>query len=84
MEKIITAAIQLTGNIIITIQNPGRHSDLMRYLASNGYGLTSMSNQGFLTSDGRFVDRSEGHDIALSSGQTTDTDKTQLYTEDLW
>lgn len=40
-------------------------------------------NQGFVTSDNRFVDRRETADIAFYAGQTTKL-LTQLYSEDLY
>ena len=42
--------------------------------------------QGFLTSDGRFVDRVEGLAIALAAGQviTKHGNPNQLFSEDMW
>jgi hypothetical protein len=39
--------------------------------------------QGFLTSQNRFVDRTEGGQIAFEAGQT-DSLKKHLFSEDLW
>lgn len=47
----------------------------------------STDTQGFLTSEGRFVDRMEAMDIALRAGQTRITEEDSgrpLYSEDLY
>ena len=43
--------------------------------------------QGFVTSDGRFVDREEAWRIAVDAGQVTEvaqTSRRELFSEDLW
>ncbi len=49
----------------------------------NGEEQLAGRHQGFLTSTGRFVDRVEGMALARAAGQT-DSDKSQLFSEDLY
>jgi hypothetical protein len=47
----------------------------------------NLRHQGFLTSEGRFVDRKEGLKIAIESGQVenkTISESSQLFSEDLY
>ena len=57
------------------------------------YGQTKETSQGFITNKGRFVDRNEGMNIAVQSGQirrlvgsqnTTNLNSSELYSENLY
>lgn len=84
MEKIVMAAVRLSESVIVSTPQPGRHDAIMRYLSSNGFDFHGV-DYGFITSDGRFVGRKEGHDIAISAGQCSGCDVgRELTTQDLW
>jgi hypothetical protein len=79
---IIKSAVKHNGVVYVG----KRHSDAIK----SAYTLTGhrpiTSEQGFLTSDGKFVTRTEGAKIALKAKQITSLrfGKTELFSEDLW
>lgn len=88
METIECAAIQFNGEIF-SAPRPGRHHTVFKIIFSEPENtfIKAQANeiQGFLTSLGRFVDRIEGAEIALKSGQITKLSwPPNLYSEDLW
>jgi hypothetical protein len=42
------------------------------------------TSQGFVTSEGRFVDRKEAKEIALEAKQIEDMARSELHSEDVW
>ena len=84
METILLAAIMTSEHNVATVLRPGRHCDIIHHLARSGFKTPISGKQGFLTSAGRFVGRCEAKDIAIKSGQVTETEFSQLYSEDLW
>lgn len=88
-ETIVGAALKFDK---LTISGPRRHADLFREVGSRfgKYWLHEMSDpecQGFLTSEGRFVGRTEAAEIALRAGQVQTQTLIQpphLFSEDLW
>ena len=83
-ETIILAAIKTGDNNIAVMPKPFRHCDIINHLARNGSSTQVKGLQGFLTSEGRFVDRAKALGIAKRAGQIKETPYFQLYTEDLW
>lgn len=81
-EAITTAAVR-AGELIVTIERPGRHGDCINFL--NRYGLDYM-DQGFLTTHGRFVDRVEAGKIAVAAGQGAPRPQCNgnIFSEDMW
>lgn len=80
-ERIVEAAIRQDGEVYRAID----HSSVMKVMIVSG--LTSChGEQGFVTSVGRFVDRTEAAAIAVRAGQV-DSEKVQrrgyLFSEDL-
>ena len=74
-----TAALQQDG-IVYTLPRPARHCDIIHQVVKQGVSLVG-SRQGFVLSDGTFVDRYQ------AAGQTDEVNGSQigkLYTEDLW
>lgn len=65
---------------IYSIEIGRRHNDIM---ARFGKKVLDVTQQGFYTSYGRFVDRKEALDIAKKAGQV-ETDSETLYSEDLY
>lgn len=84
METIVASAILFDGKVY----TGRRHHNVIRTIidTTGAKKVLSSSPQGFLTSDGRFVDREEGARIAIASGQITKLKfhSTVLFSEDLW
>lgn len=80
-ESILRAAVK-RGEEVFSLSRPARHGHILRYMT-----LTrEETEQGFITSEGRFVSRLEAGVIALAAGQISQTSSQSgaLYTEDLW
>lgn len=84
MERITTAAIRDDKGRITTLPRPARHSDIVFQLAIEGDDAALYGSKGFMTTLGRFVERGEGMNIAVTAGQTKQSAKMALNTEDLW
>lgn len=85
-ERIVAAAIQVDG-VTMSLPKPARHHVILHSL--DGY-LSDLqiaaATQGFLTSEGRFVNRVQARQLAHMAGQEPEaTGGTHtLYSEDLW
>jgi hypothetical protein len=84
-----SAALKL-GNLIISMPRPARHHNIIHELFRE-HGIRGGEFQGFLTSEGKFVDREEAWQIAFYAGQLKDKDWHQharmcphLFSEDIW
>lgn len=79
-EKIVAAACRKDGKVWTGI----RHNEIIEQMIQEG-GLFSIDQieQGFLTSEGRFVSRYDAALIAFGAGQV-DILKNSLSSEDLW
>lgn len=86
-EKIVAAAIQY-GGLTFSKPAPARHGDVIYPMRDIGLPRESVNtvNQGFLTSTGRFVERTEALKIALASGQPCAAPDNAyiLFSEDVW
>ena len=90
-ERIEQAAILLDGTIH-TLPRPARHGDVMAmHGAVNRRWALADGEQGFTTSEGRFVERDEAYRIAKAAGQIIarqdghiNTNGGDLFSEDLW
>lgn len=71
---------------IYTVLPPGRHHDCLRAIHEDGNRPSScVDAQGFMTSTGRFVDRVEAGQIAITAGQIEALKwPPNLFSEDLW
>lgn len=70
VERIVAAAIRFDG-VTHTMPPPARHHTIMHALDEDYWdrrGL-GMEEQGFITSDGRYVDRKEAKLIAVAADQ---------------
>jgi len=85
-ESIVAAAIQWEG-VTFSLPKPARHGQVLHSLEDilSDYALTCCC-QGFLTSEGRFVNRVQAQHIAWIAGQEpkTTVSERDLYSEDLW
>lgn len=94
-ETIERAALRTPAGVVYDLPKPGRHHDVIAHMADNGVGAWDC-DQGFTTSEGRYVDRFEAMDIARAAGQLlavqTDPDgidirrepSDRLFSEDVW
>ena len=77
------AAVKQNG-LVYSLPRPSRHHNVLCLMNSLQCPRFDRK-QGFLTSDGQFVDRIEGARIAIESGQIKGLKwPPKLYTEDLW
>lgn len=91
-RKIVAAAIKENG-VVCFVPRPGRHHNVIREMAAAGVPIPIVGVQGFITSDGLFVDRVTANRIAVIAEQTLptpcngipfETVGRDLYSEDLW
>lgn len=84
-EVIIAAAIK-AGDVVVTVERPGRHGNLISAAGRITGDCMQGGEHGFLTSYGRFVDRTEAAQIAVARGQGAPRDvcNSRLFSEDLW
>lgn len=86
VRRFIVAAAVKEGEAVCSVPRPGRHHHVMRAMAAAGFPIPITGQQGFLTSDGLFVNRFEARDIARAADQiikkTGPAD--ELFSEDVW
>lgn len=87
-KKIVCAAIRAHG-VVFHMPRPARHCDLIKAMAAIGVPtpINGTSGGGFMTSEGKFVNRTTAKMIAYRAGQITygRAQCTQVFcTEDLW
>jgi hypothetical protein len=84
LPTLIDAAAIRHRGVVYSVERPGRHHDVIRSICAAGYGpVGGDSEQGFVTTDGRFVDRREASLIARMGGQVMFVEDT-LFSEDVW
>ena len=86
MLRIVAAALETSDGIVHFLPRPNRHHHLIHAL-SMCYGEMYLIDgvQGFVTSDGTFINRIMAGTIAIESGQITALQHPpKLYSEDLW
>ena len=87
METIIAAAIKTGPVNVALVLRPGRHKDVAEHLVKKGMKEPAEESKGFVTSEGRFVDRVEGKQIAYEAQQIITREgleRDELHSEDLW
>ena len=83
--RVTIAAIRTKDGKVWSVPRPGRHGDVIRKIYEATGEAVADETQGFLLSDGRFVDRADAEDVARESGQVTgDLIGGVLTSEDLW
>lgn len=92
-ERIIGVAMcveTVEGAFIAFLPQPHRHHDVFKQMGPTLLFRTHINpdDQGFLTSEGRFVNRIEALEIAKRAGQFNRKpggyDGPELFSEDLW
>lgn len=79
-------------DVIVSVERPGRHHHIIHTLARQGMDIPIGSKerghiQGFVTSEGNFVDREQAYRLAKQNGQLPEDFRRSsgiLYSEDLW
>lgn len=81
---IMAAAIKLDGTVH-SLPPPARHHTIIGHLVEQGHKPPIGGEQGFITSDGEFVNRFRAGQYARRSGQIEKLKwPPDLYSEDLW
>ncbi len=94
MQVIIAAAIK-AGKMVCFVPRPGRHADVMREMAKSGHKIPIGGEQGFVTNEGRFVNREAARKIANDADQIIASrigpdgvpykfQHRELFSEDVW
>ena len=81
--RVVAAACHLNG-LTYTIPAPARHHDILLLMPSPECHLCT---QGFLLSDGRFIEREGARFVAIDQKQVKDMSilhARELFSEDLW
>jgi hypothetical protein len=84
---IAKAAVRDSEGRVIALEQPARHHDVIWAMMNLGYPQPVRGEQGFMTSEGDFVDRRKARVIAASAGQLLPRARPNdvcLYTEDVW
>ena len=87
-RRVIGVACRL-GDLIVSMAAPARHHIILMELADAGLTRhVQPEEQGFLLSDGAFVDRRAAYLVASEAKQMlprpSGHDRQELYSEDLW
>lgn len=83
-RRIVAAAVRFNG-VVHSMVAPHRHHHVLQGMVRKVTAACRPSDQGFLTSEGCFVGREIAMGIAREAGQLlNETDKRELYSEDLW
>lgn len=74
------------NGIIYSLPRPNRHHDVIRLIHNETGAMNIRGEQGFITSDSRFVAREPAKVIASAAGQLLSraSDLPELFSEDLW
>lgn len=87
-ERVTIVAAAILHGAVISLPAPARHHTILQSRDMEmSIDSTSVppANQGFLTSEGKFVNRVEAFYIAYRAGQIGDKDgNPRLFSEDLW
>lgn len=67
-ERVVAVAVRYNG-LLVTLPTPARHPDILRPLYEMTKHIVAAEDQGFMTSGGRFVDRTEAARIAQAARQ---------------
>ena len=86
--RIVSAAVCYQG-VIFSLPAPNRHHHILHAMHQMGLPNSSHREQGFLTDEGRYIDRLGALEVAqaadqIISNETTWVPAIGLFTEDLW
>ena len=83
---IVAAAILDKDGIPVSLPPPARHHNIIAFMVERGDKTPISGEQGFMTSDGKFVMRKAALRIAEKAGQIIKKQgcKHRLFSEDCW
>jgi hypothetical protein len=84
--RIERVAIMDDAGKVWAVERPGRHHDVIKFMRGAGY-LGSVHRQGFVHSNGKFVERKRALSIATRAGQLLGEPSAPahgLFSEDVW
>jgi hypothetical protein len=83
---VVAAAIVGFDGKVYSVPKPGRHHDVIRMMVESGHPKPITGEQGFLLSDGRFVDRESAKIVAINAGQllARASHSSDLFSECVW
>ena len=88
-ERVVAAAVY--HGVVVSLPPPARHHTIMHFMSAAmkiDTATVAEVNQGFITSTGRFVNRTEAYYIAFKAGQLKHQQQPdsspELFSEDLW
>ena len=92
MTPQILNAASRSSSLVLTLPRPARHADIREQIARLKLPTPASADEGFLTSDGKFVGRHQAMKIAIAAGfkrppanaYEADEDPDALHSEDLW
>ncbi len=85
--RVVAVAVRTDDGLIHSLPAPARHFSVVQLLVENhGYVQTTMEDQGFLLSDGRFCRRKPAKLVAERAGQLLEraSKLSELFSEDVW
>lgn len=84
--KVVAAAIIDDDGTVFSVPPPGRHHDVIALMASQDRPCPCIRQQGFVLSDGRYVDRKEAKVVAIAAGQLLEraSNLDILFSECVW
>lgn len=81
----ITAAAIVYEGRLYTLPKPARHFDVIKVIWQEIKKQVTCETQGFVTDEGKFLDRIEAGKHALACGQLKELScPPDLYSEDVW
>ena len=89
-EKIVAVALKHESGMVFMRARPHRHNDIIHWFRERNLTVGEFAGrceEGFLTSDGRFVGRKDAAAIAIAAGQVTRALMSaypSLFSEDVW
>ena len=85
-KTIAKAAILTREGLIYSVEQPGRHHNIIAIMEEVGEPTPIVGRQGFLLDDGTFVGRHKARQIAEASGQLLERAivSKSLFSEDVW
>lgn len=84
--RVVAAAIKGVDGVVYSVAAPGRHHNIIKLMDECGIPFGRLEDQGFLLSNGEFVDRQTARAIATAANQGIERDMklVDLYSEDVW
>lgn len=83
---IVGVAIMGKGNLICSLPRPNRHHHVIKAMVGSGMKKPIIGMQGFILSNGAFVNREDAKVIATKAGQLLDraSKSSELFSECVW